>query len=479
MSSGAIAEGILVREFTRELHNHNAAVFVGAGLSMSAGYVDWKGLLREITMDLKLDPEQESDLVTIAQYHCNNAGGRGRLSQVIFDKFRETKKPMRNHEILARLPLQTYWTTNYDKLLETALVDAKKVPDVKYTKRQLATTRLDRDVYVYKMHGDIDHPSDAVLSKDDYESYASRMSPFVSALKGDLIEKTFLFLGFSFTDPNIDYILSRVRVEYDSNQRHHYCIQRRVSKEAGELDLDFERRELKQEYFIGDLKRFGIQTVLVDSFDDITRLLERIASSYRRSSIFISGAANDYGSFKEPEQFLHQLSFRLASKRHRIISGFGLGVGDSVINGAMSYLSQAGKTISDEDLMLRPFPQVSTDGTSLADHWTAYRKLMIANAGIAIFVFGNKMQGGGVVKSNGMLDEFEICKSLGVRVLPVGCTGFMANDLWKAVKDDFASLFPNATPSLKAKFEQLSDVNLSNRELIDAIESMVDELKGV
>ena len=65
------------------------------------------------------------------------------------------------------------------------------------------------------------------------------MEPFVSALRGDLIEKTFLFLGFSFTDPNIDYILSRVRVQYERDQRHHYCIQKKVSKVTGESKTEF------------------------------------------------------------------------------------------------------------------------------------------------------------------------------------------------------------------------------------------------
>lgn len=48
MSNEAISPSTFVREYTRELHNKNAAVFAGAGLSMGSGYVDWKGLLREI-----------------------------------------------------------------------------------------------------------------------------------------------------------------------------------------------------------------------------------------------------------------------------------------------------------------------------------------------------------------------------------------------------------------------------------------------
>jgi len=44
---------------------------------------------------------------------------------------------------------------------------------------------------------------ETVLTRDDYEQYHLEQSrgPFVTALSGDLVEKTFLFLGFSFTDP--------------------------------------------------------------------------------------------------------------------------------------------------------------------------------------------------------------------------------------------------------------------------------------
>src|SRR5580704_8504754 len=233
MSTEAISENTFVREYTRELHNKNAAVFAGAGLSMASGYVDWKGLLRNVIQDLGLDPDKEHDLVTLAQYHCNQAGGsKTSLTQTIFDHFKPTKTPTPNHRLLASLPIHTYWTTNYDKLIEKALEEAKKVPDVKYTLKHLSVTRLDRDVSVYKMHGDVDHPADAIISKDDYEAYPLKMSAFVSALRGDLVEKTFVFIGFSFTDPNIDFILSRVRVQYEKHQRHHYCIQKTVSKSA-------------------------------------------------------------------------------------------------------------------------------------------------------------------------------------------------------------------------------------------------------
>ncbi|NUO81259.1 hypothetical protein HUU05_14360, partial [candidate division KSB1 bacterium] len=44
--------------------------------------------------------------------------------------------------------------------IENSLERNGKVPDVKYTNKQLATTRPKRDAVVYKMHGDVDHASE-------------------------------------------------------------------------------------------------------------------------------------------------------------------------------------------------------------------------------------------------------------------------------------------------------------------------------
>lgn len=89
--------------------------------------------------------------------------------------------------------------TNYDSLLEDALNDEGKIVDVKYCNSHLSRTVPNRNVIVYKMHGDKSLPSEAVLIKDDYERYYKKQAPFVTTLCGELVAKTFLFVGFSFS----------------------------------------------------------------------------------------------------------------------------------------------------------------------------------------------------------------------------------------------------------------------------------------
>ena len=132
-------------KYLRELEEGNAAVFIGAGMSVSAGYVDWAKLLSPLAREIGLDIDRETDFVSLAQFYVNAKGGRGSINQQIIDMVPALPRPSENHNLLARLPLETYWTTNYDQLIETALRNAGRVPDVKYTVEQLATTKRNRD----------------------------------------------------------------------------------------------------------------------------------------------------------------------------------------------------------------------------------------------------------------------------------------------------------------------------------------------
>ena len=212
------------KHFVKAMHEGNAGVFVGAGLSRACGYVDWRGMLRDIAADIGLDVDQETDLIALAQFHLTkHLMNRAKLDRLIIEEFTKNTTLSDNHRLLANLPIDTVWTTNYDKLIESAFEEAHRRVDVKKTPENLQHPLPGRGVTVYKMHGDVDSPQDAVLTKEDYETYDLNRELFSIKLKGDLVGKTFLFIGFSFTDPNIDYILSRIRALLGKGQRSALC----------------------------------------------------------------------------------------------------------------------------------------------------------------------------------------------------------------------------------------------------------------
>lgn len=468
-----------IAKYLKELNEDNAAVFVGAGLSKAAGYVDWPGLLSEVAKGLGLDAAKETDLVALAQYHLNsNASNRHQLSQLLIDEFSDLKEPTENHAILARLPIRTFWTTNYDRLIEKALEAGGKRVDAKYTKEHLATTKRGRDAIVYKMHGDIEHPDKAVLSKDDYERYHQTHGPFVTALSGDLVEKTFLFLGFSFTDPNLDFILSRIRATFTQHQRQHYCITRKRSKRAGEKAKDFEYAVTKQNLVTQDLMRFNIKTLFVDDFPQITEVLKIIEKRFRRRTLFISGSAVDYGAWGQAatEAFVSKFARALIEKDVRITSGFGLGIGGAVVTGAVQQIYSTRHRSVDEQLMLRPFPIGIADAAEQKRTFNRYREELIAQAGIAVFFMGNKSVAGKVVNADGVRAEFELAKAWGLYPVPVGASGWMASELWTEVMSDLATLFPSNASAVRPLLEAIGKATDSADALLTPLLKLIEIL---
>lgn len=465
-----------VQDYSDALRQGTAAIFAGAGLSVAAGFVDWKGLLRPLADELQLDVAREHDLVRVAQYHVNHHSNRNDLAQAILNQFSSrTATVTENHRILARLPISVYWTTNYDRSIEQALEQSGKVVDVKHQQAHLVQNLHDRDAIVYKMHGDCQHPAEAILAKEDYERYHLTRGDFLTALAGDLLSKTFLFIGFSFSDPNMDYVLARMFTRYGRNQNKHFCILRRESLVPGEAAEELAYRQAKQDYFIKDLERYNIRAVMVDSYDQITGVLQRIEMRYKSKTVFVSGAAHEYGSrwsSAEALDFVHRLSWDLVASDFRLVTGLGVGIGSTVVDGALQQIYRIQRRTLRDQLIIRPFPQ-SLEGKQL---WSTYRDDMLNFAGIAIFMFGNKLTDAQspVEISDGVIEEFRIAVRKGLKVLPLGFTEYAARTLYEQVAANFETYFPGATPLFQSLFQLLGD---ATRSLTDQLKTTLEALQ--
>ncbi len=435
--------------------------------------------MRSIADELGLDVDREHDLIALAQYHLNERGGRHRINQLLLTEFTKNAKLTENHKILAGLPVKTYWTTNYDKLIELALQQARKTPDVKITSDNLATNLPRRDAVVYKMHGDVSQPESAVATKDDYEAYNQSRQLFSTALQGDLVSKTFLFLGLSFSDPNLDYILSRIRVLLGQNRRDHYCLMKRIHRSNFTTKEKYIYAKTKQELQVKDLRRYGITGVLVDNYGDYTEVLRRIDLRFRRTRVFISGSAATYEpwSAEEVQSCIEKMAAMLIERGYQIVSGFGLGIGSSVINGVLQQLKSMNSTAIDERLILRPFPQYSPSSKNLKDHWKEYREEIVPLAGIAIFLFGNKKaENGTLLNATGVLEEFEVAAQHGLILIPVGATGYASAILHQKVLDNFESYYGKDS-GLKSKFRDLMKPEKELHRVSKKVVDFVDEVR--
>ena len=141
-----------INDYVYKLRQGNVTILVGAGLSKAAGFVDWKGLLKDLASELGLRIEDENDLISIAQFHKNAKQNRNKIDEKIVNEFTDKDIETENHHIIARLPFNTIWTTNYDDLIEDTHYKYNKNVDVKREVDDLFINRNNRSCILCKMH---------------------------------------------------------------------------------------------------------------------------------------------------------------------------------------------------------------------------------------------------------------------------------------------------------------------------------------
>lgn len=411
----------------KELETEHLSIFAGAGISIDSGFVDWKGLMRPIIEQLEINPNM--DLALAAQFY-ENEYGRHDINKLIFDEFNRSPKNNVILTLLGKLPIKSYWTTNYDSLIEDTLSNPPidKIVDLKVNKDQFKYHIPNHDVTVYKMHGDKRYPDKAIITKNDYETYDTDREVFTKALFTELITNTFLFIGFSFSDPNLERILSIVKHTFANNApKNHYCFMRRVQKnDYADLkqyaeDVNFQKLRIRE------MRRYGIQTILIDDFSQILICLKYIKKKLDQKRVFISGSITQNISKNSDEAELIQfLARKLVEKNFKIVSGFGQNIGNYLLIGACYDMNlNVSKKLHNT---IEIYPLVSTGNNA-----HNLREQLISDCGCIITLFGKYSYNNDIENLNddGVYQEYSIAKEKGITLLPIGCTGMTSRYLWQ------------------------------------------------
>jgi len=209
----------LVEQFARG----NGVIFVGAGLSQGAGLPGWSELLASLADSIDLPPHLRTDLLKVAQYYENQCGRQALVNHIIEQTDTTGKGPTDNHRRLLRLGARTWVTTNYDDLIERTFRKA----DERFTKivrdQDLPYASTDT-VTLVKLHGDREQPDTIVITQQDYHTYFRRFPQIKNKLTSLLLEKTFLFVGYSINDPDFNQIQAEVAYDLQQHQRLAYAV---------------------------------------------------------------------------------------------------------------------------------------------------------------------------------------------------------------------------------------------------------------
>jgi hypothetical protein len=122
-------------------------------------------------------------------------------------------------------------------------------------------------------------------------------------------------------------------------------------------------------------------------------------------------------------------------------------------------------------LNLRPFPPLLPAGWKAEDYYRRYREDLVRQAGACIFVSGVKDDGS---PADGVLREFEIAIDARRYPIPIGATGGAASEIWQRVSTDYDRILGKMPRKL---FDPLNDSKLGLKEMIAALENILDWLK--
>lgn len=451
-----------------KIESEHLSVFAGAGVSINSGFVDWKGLMKPIIDQLNVSPDM--DLALAAQFYVNEFE-RNDINDLIINEFNRPAGENKIMKLLGTFPIKSYWTTNYDSIIEDTLSHApiNKTVDLKINKDQFKYHIPDHDVTVYKMHGDRCFPDEAIITKNDYEVYDTDREVFTKALFTELITNSFLFIGFSFSDPNLDRILSIVKHTFDNNSpQNHYCFMRAVCR----TDYDDHRRFLQDRNFqklrIKEMRRYGIQTILVSDYDQILVCLEYIRSRLEQRRVFVAGTIVGGAPINSPAAvFIQQLAQELVSRKYKIVTGFGETIGSYLLVGAC-----AKKNVNEARQLHRAIEiyPLAAGGEKIPE----LRKELISSCGSFIALFGKKEYSSyqdDAITADGLYEEFTIAEKLQKTLIPVGCTGYTSKRLWEYA-DSQKELHPKP---LDASWKALMDKSYSDcNSVIDAIIKLIE-----
>ncbi len=274
----------LVGIFGRAVDAGVASLFVGAGLSTAAGLPTWNDLLVPLAAEIGV-AQEFADLPLLAEYYEQNAPGRRpALEAHLRNALSAYKMPAQSHHLIAKLPIDEVWTTNFDPLLEMAAPNASVAARDSDALDIGAGRRT-----IIKMHGSLsaDSPptwmAPPVITRSDFEQYEDTHPRMWALLRASYLTHTMLFLGFSFADPNIDVLLRLARRYGTAAADRHLTVLRRPTSPAA-----IQLHELR----VCDLESSGVHVCEIGDFSELTAVLQAVTRRTRPERLFVSGSGD-------------------------------------------------------------------------------------------------------------------------------------------------------------------------------------------
>ena len=214
-----------VIEIKRAQENNQLVLFVGAGVSANSEIPTWGELIKKIAVKIGYDrcdyckcrkescPEEncsfrdqycQEEYLRIPEYFYQSAGPEEYFKFIKTALYSDNKSNAIDDEVFRIYPHHVI-TTNYDPLLENSDEQNSQKYSVVFEDKGLLSNASDK--YILKMHGDLDHIETIVLRESDYTVYEQKHPLISTFIKALLVNHTFVFIGYSLNDYNLNLII--------------------------------------------------------------------------------------------------------------------------------------------------------------------------------------------------------------------------------------------------------------------------------
>lgn len=266
-----VTQMIWPESLCRELAEKRCIIHVGSGLSCQCVNATggrppgWKKLLQDLSN--RLSNGDKKDLANFliekekyldaAEVIRTNISSGEYASELKASFVTASYKPSASHEYIVMTSPKIFATTNFDTLMETALVDFSGLDS--FTQFEHSTSGLNDairspDTILLKMHGCAKRPADTILGRSDYFRLRQQHSAFFDMIASIYKVNTVLFVGCGFEDPDINLVLENIKISQPSVTHPNYALLGSLSYGARMAPL------LKSQY--------NIEVVIYDQSDE-------------------------------------------------------------------------------------------------------------------------------------------------------------------------------------------------------------------
>ena len=273
-----------IRFLAEELEKGKLVVFVGAGVSKNSGLPEWEELIKNYADYRGIKEFTSKQFLTIPEEVFERYGSL-KYYEIAEKRFSGKYVPNSIHRILKKMKLTYIITTNYDTLIEDQIKNLQivsKDEDLPYT---------NSNKMLIKMHGDFENKN-IVLKQSDYDNYEKNFQLISTLVKGLFTTNTVLFIGYSYSDTNVQQIMNWIKEILKEKTRKAFLV-------------EFTNEDSKEEENGEQINKISLK-LLNDNNDEVLyeNKKERFNNNYEKTlTKFLSNIYNEKEKVKQEKIF--------------------------------------------------------------------------------------------------------------------------------------------------------------------------------